>query len=163
VANTAELDCKIYLEAPETPDAIAQRVFTTLGGSVSVTPSAVIVLLPSAEVEVRDNEDADAQRTSDFPDGFLKFRYVLEVYPSSQEVPKDRGARTAKLLEVCWSRGWPAVAACAYEDELPHHGGYKDRSLPWPVKSGKPQGDGAVAGPSGEQIPQTDRAVNPRS
>ncbi|HEV3261347.1 MAG TPA: hypothetical protein VG013_31130 [Gemmataceae bacterium] len=131
MADLNELDCKIHVEAPWTPEAIAGLLSRALGGQVSVSPSAQVVLLPSAEIEIRENEDADSRRAADFPDGFLYFRYILEVYPVPTSSRQDRVSLAARVLELCWSQGWPAVAACDYESELPQRGGYNNPAVPW--------------------------------
>lgn len=134
MADLNELDCKIHVEAPWTPEAIAGLLSRTLGGQISVSPSAQVVLLPSAEIEIRENEDADRRRAADFPDGFLYFRYIFEVYPVPASGHEDRVSLAARLLELCWSQGWPAVAACNYESELARRGGYTSPTVPWPTQ-----------------------------
>ena len=80
---------------------------------------------------MRVNDEADPLRAQDFPDGFLFFHYALEVYPAPGVPREERVKLTAKLLQALWSRGFAAIAACDYEDELPSGGGYKSRPYPW--------------------------------
>ena len=75
-------------------------------------------------LDAERNDDYEAARAREFPDGFLHFRFRIEV---------DSRAVTERLLPLLWERGLPAVAACDYEDELPEKGGYKSRAIPWPA------------------------------
>jgi hypothetical protein len=84
------------------------------------------------EIDVRLNEESDSRRVVEFPDGFLFFRYALEVYPSPAVAHEERVAFTANMLRALWSSGSAAVAVSDYEPELPHRGGYKSPSVPWP-------------------------------
>jgi hypothetical protein len=72
--------------------------------------------------DVDRNDDRDDERAREFPDGFLHFRYVIDVGP---------GEPVARLLRLLWDNGIPAVAA-SDDDDLPEHGGYKSRAVPWP-------------------------------
>jgi hypothetical protein len=127
MADALELDCKIYLEADSEPEDLAKLV----AESLSSTSLCRTVKTPLGEVDLRMNAEADKVRSREFPDGFLFFRYILEVYPSPAAQREDRIALTATLLRLFWSQGWPAIAACDYEDELPFGGGYNNRSVPW--------------------------------
>jgi hypothetical protein len=73
--------------------------------------------------DVDGNHGGDDARAREFPDGFLYFRYVIEI---------DPGAPVAALLRLLWEHGIPAVASAEHEDELPERGGYKSRAIPWP-------------------------------
>ena len=53
----------------------------------------------------------------------LNFRLLIEAGPQ---------ALVARLLQLLWENGIPAVAAADYEDELPEGGGGKSRAVPWP-------------------------------
>jgi hypothetical protein len=122
-----ELDCKIYVEAELEPDDLAK----TLAESLSGASLCRTVKTPLCEIDIRMNAEADKARVREFPDGFLFFRYTLEIYPSPAARREDRVALTATLLRLFWSQGLPAVAACDYEDELLFGGGYNNRSVPW--------------------------------
>jgi hypothetical protein len=74
-------------------------------------------------LDAERNDDYDAAAAREFPSGFLRFRYRIEV---------DTRDVVERLLPLLWERGYPAVAVCDYEDELPEKGGYKSRAVPWP-------------------------------
>jgi hypothetical protein len=138
MAECADLACKIYLEPEQAPEEVAALLAELLTGTVSNGPGSWIVHTRSGELDVRKNKDADNHLAQEYPDGFLHFRYAIEFYPFSTAQEANRAPFTAAILESLWARGVPAVAACDYEGELPNRGGYKNRSLPWPVGAGSP-------------------------
>lgn len=84
----------------------------------------------AVEVDVLHNDEADKRRIA-FPDGFLHFRYKLEV--ECGDAAESEGHEiVAAILEMAWRRGWAAVASCDFEDDLPRRGGYKCQDIPWP-------------------------------
>jgi len=128
------LTCKIFCEANSRPRELAELLAAREGPSFRLWSGPVSSSIGNeiGELEIRRNEDRDDVLAQQFPDGFLHFHYVLELYPRSTPRREDEVKYVARLLETLWSRGFPAVASCDYEDELPHHGGYRDTSLPWP-------------------------------
>jgi hypothetical protein len=135
--DASDLDCKIYVEAELKPEELAGLVASALAGATQGASPARTVHTPHAEIDVRKNREADAHRAREFPDGFLYFRYALELYPRPAARHADRVSLATRILEVLWSRSLPAVAACAYEDELPNGGGYKSHAAPWPPGGGE--------------------------
>ena len=102
-----------------------------IGARVNGATAANTVTADLAELDIRKNDGYDAARRVAFPDGFLSFRYRIEVFgveglPSAQTAPL-----VGRLLEQVWAEGWPAVAACDFEGQLPYNGGYKSREVPW--------------------------------
>jgi hypothetical protein len=129
--DTQEMDCKIYVETDLPPQKLGKRLAALLSGTVSDSPASSTVHTPLAELDIRKNSDADSLLARGFPDGFLFFSQVVEIYPAPKADRELRVALVAGILRHFWSQGFPAVAACDYEDNLPHRGGYNDPSLPW--------------------------------
>ena len=131
--NEGSLACKIYVETELPMRDIAGELAKSLQGSLSHSTAASEVSFVSGEIEIRRNNNADVAQATQFPDGFLFFRYAIEQYGVLNEVRNEQINATAKILERLWSLEIPAVAACDYEEELPHKGGYKSSSIPWPA------------------------------
>lgn len=114
-------DCRLYVDvemsATELLGLIMQMVFA---------PDAPA----RAEVDVFKNEDYDTRRRLQFPQGFLYFRYYIDLY-MPENSREAQAALTGVLLESLWDMNIPAVAASAFEDLLPERGGYKSRAVPW--------------------------------
>ena len=127
MAAAIKLDCAIYLQPPSAMDrvAIAGIVAQVLGAPTDCSAPSPTIATDDCEIEVRINEDFDAIRTAEFPDGFLWSQFKLEMFARPNKVvPVEIVSR---LLNWFWSNGWSAVAACDFEDQLPSRGGYKDR------------------------------------
>jgi len=128
MSEITTLDCKIYVDAAIGRSELVERIGQLLQAQVEKNT----VLGLDFEIDVLKNDEFDESRRQEFPDGFLHFYIVLELYFSSVRQAQDRVTMVSKILEYLWSEGIPAVAACDYEAELPRSGGYKDRSAPWP-------------------------------
>jgi hypothetical protein len=139
VAGSNELDCTISLETDQAPDQVAALLAAGLTGDGLGALTGRTVHTKSCEVEVRKNKEASESRAREFPDGFLYFRYSLEVYPLPTARFEDRVALVTSVLRLLWSRGLPAVAACDYEKDLPAGGGYNNPSVPWPSSGSDPK------------------------
>lgn len=117
------LYCAIYVDAPGRP-ALVELLSEVTGGRYEHWT----IEAPGIDLHVDGNDEADAERSTAFPDGFLFFTHKVEA-------DVDAGSAVAvvtRMLEALWARGWPAVAACEFEDELPCGGGYKSPDVPWP-------------------------------
>jgi len=147
VTESNELDCKVYVESGTTIDELSAIVGQALSAPVELTGCARTIRVSSGEIEARDNVDLQTAKVGYFPDGFLFFRFVLEYYPRAGTERPERIALIAGLLQHIWKHGWAAVAACDYEAELPHGGGYREPSLPWPSTNGRSMNDGPVSRP----------------
>jgi len=117
-------DCKIFVDA-EIADAelmglVAQLLFGSNGGC------------DGCEAGIVMNEDYDPNRRRQFPEGFIYFRYYIDLY-IDDSAKIDRAEVVSNVLEGLWDWGFPAVAACDYEERLPHSGGYRSRAVPWPA------------------------------
>lgn len=114
-------DCKVYVDAD-----VSQTDLISLTAPLLFDSTDKVTL----DVDVLLNEDYDSNRRRQFPGGFIYFRYTLDLY--MPDAPVTRKAKiVTRLLEGLWDWGYPAVAACAFEDRLPERGGYKSRRIPW--------------------------------
>jgi hypothetical protein len=125
-----ELDCKIFVDGSLTCLELLNQVARLLTGTVEDST----ISNNWGEIDVRRNDEFDETLRTQFPDGFLYFPFMLEVYPRPAAEAEARRA-VARILEDLWAQQMPAVAACDYENDLPHGGGYKSRSVPWPLLS----------------------------
>jgi hypothetical protein len=117
-----EVDCAIYVDAPGV-EPLMELLVELTGGR---RDRGWTVEAPGLALYVDRNDEADAALRSTPVEGFLYFAFELEVY--AHERPAT--ALVTRLLEELWARGWPAVAACEYEDELPDRGGRRWRAGP---------------------------------
>ncbi len=115
-------ECKVFVDADVTDTELIGITAPVLFTPEDETP---------LEMEVLNNEDYDSNRRRQFPDGFIYFRYTLDLYMPEAALSLQ-AAIVTRLLESLWDSGFPAVAACAFEKHLPERGGYKSRAVPWP-------------------------------
>lgn len=78
------------------------------------------------------NQDFDKVDQCSFPDGFLYFKFIIEVGFRGENLNVSYINFLSKLLNWLWVKGVSAVASCDYENQLLNNGGYKNESLPWP-------------------------------
>jgi hypothetical protein len=114
--------CAVYVDADVTREALITSLLVALGGQ---RDRNTLFVYP-CEVYVDDNDEFDADRRREFPDGFLFYRFQLEVFADRRPAGEENMiAFVSGLLEMLWGAGYRAVAACDFEDALPHAGGYR--------------------------------------
>lgn len=79
------------------------------------------------------NSDFDSLKQIEFPDGFLHFKYVLEIIFLNDEIENSKIiSKVNEILEYLWKSNISAIASCDYENLLINKGGYKSLLIPWP-------------------------------
>ncbi len=104
--------CKVFVNEVD-PDRVASIAAASVGGP----PDRCLIELEGIVLEVRPN--ADAGWVSDF----LGWPITIEVEAADGTVSEPAVSTVTALLQALWNAETPAVAACDYEDELPHRGG----------------------------------------
>ena len=128
-----DLSCKIFLEAGASRADLVELLSEGAHTRVSLGPASSLITSELGELELRCNDNRDRVAARKYPDGFLHFHHVIEFYPRPTVRHEEEVNYIARVLDGLWSRGLPAVACCDYENKLPHYGGYRDASLPWPT------------------------------
>ena len=143
--NPNEMICVIYTDTAEAQSGLVDAVARLLPGRRD-PQTYYSVIVPRTQsrsgdqsagsyilVDVHKYRDFNAELRSEFPSGFLYFRYRVEVYTDTNKVDAELKHVVERILDFLWSTGCPAVAACDFEEELPHRGGYKSTLIPWPA------------------------------
>lgn len=125
--SIVNLYCKIYVDADITLEELINGIALLLSGVVN----GQSIFTKIGVLDARKNEEFNEQSRRKFPDGFVYFRYYIDI-DSVNGNEKEYINMIGSMLVYLWSQGWPAVAACDYEDKLPNNGGYKSSLLPWP-------------------------------
>lgn len=85
------------------------------------------------ELIILKNHDYDSLRQSEYPDGFLYFRYILEINFLFENIETLKVVTIVNnVLDFLWKNNISAIASCDYENLLKNNGGYKNFSTPWP-------------------------------
>ncbi len=121
--------CVIYVDTTNEDRQLARTIADGLDGSCEDR----CVTVGTVELDVESNDDFDAKARLVRPEGFLHFRYRVEIdYPTSKA--PEVLALVSRLLTYLWGNEIAAVAACDFEDDLPHLGGgqLSNSAVPWP-------------------------------
>ena len=107
--------CKVYLDTDLSKADVLGLIRTVLTGQ---SESRATISSPSCVVDVEDNDQFDeAMRYQ--ADGFLYYRYLLDVEPV-EEVSRERYLQAlSDLLRGLRKHLCKVVPACDFEDELP--------------------------------------------
>jgi hypothetical protein len=131
-----DIDCSVYVNTSMTLGDLARAIANVSAESRMESSSddgRAIVRGECFEIEVLKNRDADSTRRIEFPDGFLYFSSKVDVYVDPSCVTTQERIRLIdRLLEFLWGNGIAAVAACDYESQLHHGGGFNCAHVPWP-------------------------------
>src|SRR4051794_32818054 len=99
--DSDKLDCGIYVEAEADADSLVALLLRALPDAKVKGSITKIVVSRFGEIEIRKNDDADRQKAGSFPDGFLFFRYALELYPTAGTF-EDRVDLVTRILNLFW-------------------------------------------------------------
>lgn len=85
------------------------------------------------EMILLKNSDYNSSKQNEFPDGFLYFRYILEVIFIDENIETlEMVSIVNDILHFFWKNNMCAIASCDYENLLKNNGGYKNLTIPWP-------------------------------
>lgn len=117
-----DLYCEVFVG-----EATATDVRTLLSALLDVGFSRNTARLGDLFVEVRRNKEHVAGATD-----FLFWPVVVELDSGVEEAREGLVGTTAAVLCALWGAGYPAVAACDFEDVLPWNGGIASPVMPPP-------------------------------
>lgn len=82
------------------------------------------------DIDIIKNPDYNEEKSKIFPDGFLYFPFLIELY-SDKTLEEDNILNIKSILEKLWNNNYSAVVACDFEEKLPESGGFKSTNIPW--------------------------------
>jgi hypothetical protein len=82
-------------------------------------------------IEIRSNDDFDAIKEKEYPDGFLYFPFSAEIDFQDKVTEVYASEEVGIILNYLWEKRYTAIASCDFEDLLPEKGGYKSKKIPW--------------------------------
>jgi hypothetical protein len=115
------LYCKIFLDCDLEREQLTQMIAISIDGRIE----SKTILSNYCEIDIKNNEDFHDIQRHDYPDGFFYYPYYLDIEPSEEVLFSSYADVITKLLEYLWNKGYQAVAACDFEEDLPRKGGYK--------------------------------------
>ncbi|NJK64976.1 MAG: hypothetical protein HC921_21735 [Synechococcaceae cyanobacterium SM2_3_1] len=81
----------------------------------------------SPDLFIYENPGYSEYRKHDFPDGFMFFRFNIDIEDKEGYSIKKYIHLASFILTNLWRLRIPSVAVCRYEDYLPLKGGYKSQ------------------------------------
>jgi len=106
--------CSIYVKAPD-----ALTVTRVLEATLQTTAENDVIQLPGVEMDARPNPDYDATVVDDF----VYWAVLVEADADSPDERDPMSPVMSNVVTALWQAGYPTVAACDFEDELPWSGG----------------------------------------
>ena len=124
--------CSIYLNSELESYNLAQMLAVLLNGKIDSFNS---ISVKDGDIDITDNSEYNKLLQVYFPDGFLYFKYKIELTFAENTNINFCIELVKTLLHFLWNKGYSAVASCEYEEYLPLKGGYNSRSIPWPKEN----------------------------
>lgn len=108
------LYCKVYLDSSLPKNAVVKSLAEWTGGQIHLRT----VSTGPFEVDVVTNEDFDEARGREGRDGFLFYRYYLDIEPQPDVSEAEYVGAIRGLLTRLQGEGLRAVASCDFEHLL---------------------------------------------
>lgn len=112
-----DLYCHLYVDADLEESELANKIAEVL----QTKADGLFVDSANGDLAVRANQEFDENARQNQADGFLFYRYHIDVEPNSSLGEKNAVELVSRLLENFWANGYLATAACGYEDKLPNN------------------------------------------
>lgn len=115
-----DLFTKIFVDS----DVDKVMLLDTVSNIVMGTISGSSILTKQAEIFIFNNGDFDEEKRNQGNDGFLYYKYYLEIEPTEDVSDRNYVLEISNLLTKLWDADFKAIASCDFEDLLPRKGGY---------------------------------------
>lgn len=115
-----DLFTKIFVDS----DVDKETLLDTVSNIVMGTISGSSTLTKQAEIFIFNNGDFDEDKRNQGNDGFLYYKYYLEIEPTEDANDHNYVLEISNLLTKLWNADFKAIASCDFEDLLPRKGGY---------------------------------------
>lgn len=114
------LFCKVFIDTERDQNELLSLINSEISREVNKLEISNSILI----IELRKNNEFNVVKSKNPSDGFLFYKYYLEIEPFSQVVERDYIKSRADLLKKLWESKIGAIAACDFEHLLPRNGGY---------------------------------------
>ncbi len=115
-----DLYCKLFIDT----DTDRESLINVLKETVNGKNEDWTIESKYTVIDVKRNVAFDMCKRNELPDGFLYFRYFLDIEPKENTMQDDYISIISNMLQSLWDLGYKAVAACDFEEDLPRKGGY---------------------------------------
>ncbi|MCM3042813.1 1,4-dihydroxy-6-naphthoate synthase [Paenibacillus motobuensis] len=115
-----DLFTKIFVDSDVDKEMLLDTVLNIVMGTISGSS----ILTKQAEIFIFNNGDFDEDKRNQGNDGFLYYKYYLEIEPTEDADNRNYVSEISNLLTKLWNAEFIAIASCDFEDLLPRKGGY---------------------------------------
>lgn len=115
-----DLFTKIFVDSDDDKEMLLDTVSNIVMGNISGSS----ILTEQAEIFIFNNGDFDKDKRNQGNDGFLYYKYYLEIEPTEDVIDRNYVLEISNLLTRLWDADFKAIASCDFEDLLPRKGGY---------------------------------------
>jgi hypothetical protein len=110
--------CSVYVKASD-----AKTVTGLLATALDADSEDDNIRLPGVTMDARTNPDVEDVLPPG--DDFVRWPVLIEVDGDDPDDGATMVAVISRILSTLWDAGYPTVAACDFEDELPWGGGIR--------------------------------------
>ncbi|MGG0888076.1 1,4-dihydroxy-6-naphthoate synthase [Brevibacillus parabrevis] len=115
-----DLFTKIFVDSDVDKEMLLDTVSNIVMGAISGSS----ILTKQTEIFIFNNGDFDEDKRNQGNDGFLYYKYYLEIEPTEDADDRNYVLEISNLLTKLWNADFKAIASCDFEDLLPRKGGY---------------------------------------
>jgi len=114
--NNFDWYCQLFIDAPLETDSL-RNLITNITNGKPVAGS--FVENEFLQINVRKNHDWDEYKKNDPGNGFLFYKFFLDITPKGKNINfKDYIQQIKLLMKDVQAEGFKTVPACDYEDQL---------------------------------------------
>jgi len=121
--------CRIYIVEIETDKTLLKSLSQLLDVPIS---NKIYIESDLYFLSLRNNEEHDVKKEKEFPNGFIYFKYFIEMDFEDEMDISSIVQLINQVLSFLWKNGYAAVTSCDFEELLLENGGYNRAELPWP-------------------------------
>ena len=119
-----DLYCKIFVDTDESINVFSEQIGVIISGKEDKFHSFEGEFYT---LDIHTNKEYNKEKSDEFPDGFLYFKYNIEIDCLDTNKIETYIGFVSMILKSIWELGMKAVASCDFEKLLPNQGGYKKR------------------------------------
>jgi len=116
------LYCKLFIETTLNINELCELVANAVGGEIKPFDTIDSLYL---DIDVILNDEYD-EKLKHESNGFLFYKYYLDIEPVEGTAYRDYVSQVKLLIGFLREKGFKAIPACDFEDELNEEKSYKE-------------------------------------
>src|SRR5574344_1457528 len=103
-----DLNCKIYIDTELSRENLAEIISNHLGSNYNKFFSLETECF---NIDIINNKEYQKEKSTEFPDGFLYYRYFIEIEPQKNIEELVYIKKVGEFLNFLWKHGFKVVAS----------------------------------------------------